>query len=162
MWFFVAAALVAAPPSGPSREPWAIVLKAPANHSERVTLEFGTLGVASRRPERLAYYARRTVTRFAADITEIRWADSLSCPTLTTVLADLRHVPMPRIDVPGFPSQPGGTDESIAIDGVTYRLELFGTFRFETNVGSALSRWTDGALQRLEPCWRAEAPRDVG
>jgi hypothetical protein len=158
----VAALLAASPPQGPSRPVWATITRAPANGSEQVSLEFGTLGAVSQAPYRLAYYARRTVARRNSATEEIAWADSRSCPALTEVLADLRDVPVPGIDVPGFAGQPGGTDESITLDGVTYRFALSERLAFSTNVGSPLSRWTEASLQRLEPCWRAEVPRDVG
>jgi hypothetical protein len=162
MWFLLAIASISAAAEGPAREPWAVVLRAPSNHRERVTLEFGTLGLASRRPDRLAYYVRRTMDRLASRSTEIRWADSVSCPAVTEVLAGLRDVQTPRIDVPGFPGRPGGLDETLAIDGTMYRLDMRGRLGFATNEGSALARWTDNALARLEPCWRVEAPHDRG
>ncbi len=159
-WLFLAA-LFAASPAAPSRPTWAIVTRAPALASERVSLEFGTLGVAQRSPYALAYYARRTVSGGGGRPPEVRWADSLACPALNRALADLHQLPVPRIDIPGFPAQPGGTSEAVVVDGITYTLTLSEGLRFSANVDSALSRWTEQTLERLKPCWRAQAPKDV-
>ena len=163
MIYVLAAAMLAAVPSeGPSRPAWATVTRATANGSERVGLEFGTLGTPSEGSDRLAYYARRTLARYDSPPTEIEWADSVTCPALTQVLAELRDVPPPRIDVPGFPGQPGGATEAITLDGVTYRLAYSELLSFSASADSPLSRWTEAALQRLESCWRSEVPSDVG
>jgi hypothetical protein len=48
------------------------------------------------------------------------------------------------------------------LDGITYRLRLFDDLQFSGNVGSPLGRWTEAALKRLDRCWAAAAPKDVG
>ena len=160
----LAALLAAAPSEAPSRPAWAIVTRAPANASSgNVRLEFGTLGAARAAPPasaRLAYFVLRTAGDGASR--KVSWADSRTCRALTPILAELREIPTPRIDLPGFPSRPGGTDEAIVLDGITYRLRLFDDLQFSGNIGSPLARWTETALKRLEPCWAAKAPRDVG
>jgi hypothetical protein len=147
--------------AGPTRPPWATITKTPALTRDQVTLEFGTLGATSRQPYRLAYYARRTGRRSQAASPEVRWADSRSCPVLAELLSNLRDVPTPRIDVPGFPARPGGTSEAIVLDGISYRLSVAEGLSFSGNIGSPLERWTEQALRRLARCWRAAAPRDI-
>ena len=137
---------------------WATVTRTPSATTERLSLDFGTLGVVRHQPGQLVYFARWTATRHP-DFREVRWADSQSCPALTGILSGLRDLPTPRIDVPGFPGLPGGIDEGLAFDGVDYRLNLSDRLSYSMNTNSALSRWTDDAVRRLEPCWRAEVPR---
>jgi len=139
---------------------WATVTRASAATTERLALDFGTLGVARGRPGQLVYFVRRTTTLYP-DVRQVRWTDSINCPAMIAVLSDLRDLPTPRLDVPGFPAQPGGLDETIAVDRVSYRLNFSDRLSYSTNVGSPLARWTDDAVRRLEPCWRAEAPRPL-
>ena len=157
----LAALLLLAADLSPSRPVWAVFERTPTMTRETLRLELGTLGASSRHPYRLAYYARRTVTRAGGPV-EVRWADSRSCPAMVDAVGALRDLPMPRIDVPGFPVQPGGVDETIVLDGIIYRFALPDRLAFSANVGSPLARWTEGALTALQDCWRSEAPAEVG
>jgi hypothetical protein len=150
---------IAASGTEPSRPTWAIVTKDPATVREKTTLAFGTLGVARHKPFQLAYYAKRTI-QHREEAPQVQWADSGSCPALTTSLGRLRDISAPRIDVPGFPPLKGGTDENIVIDGIIYTLKL-DRLSFSTNIGSGLADWTETTLRALEPCWREQAPADV-
>ena len=151
------AAPAAAP--APSRPPWASIEKASSGRSVR--LELGTLGAASQTPYRLAYFVRQTSTVMAGT-PELRWADSLSCPALASLIQRLRDAPTPRIDVPGFPVQPGGLDEMLQLDGNRYALTFPGRLSFSAGEAPALGRWVEAALGELEPCWREAPPGDVG
>ena len=150
---------VAASGTQPSRPPWITVTKDPATVRERTTLAFGTLGVARQKPFELAYYAKRTIQR-REEAPQVQWAESSSCPALTTSLGRLRDLSAPRIDLPGFPPVEGGMYENIVIDGIIYTLKL-DRLSFSTNIGSGLAEWTETTLRALEPCWRTEVPKDV-
>jgi hypothetical protein len=153
--------LLSAAASGtePSRPSWVSVTKEPAAVRESTTWAFGTLGVVRNKPFKLAYYSKRTIQR-RDQLPRVQWADSISCPALTTALGRLRELSPPRIDVPGFPPTEGGDAANVVIDGVSYTLKL-DRLSFSTNVGSELAGWTETTLHALEPCWRAEAPSDV-
>lgn len=159
--FVGVAFLLSAAASGaePSRPAWATVTKDPAAVRERTTLAFGTLGVARHKPLQLAYYAKRTIQR-REEAPQVHWADSSSCPALTTSLGRLRDLSAPRIDLPSFQPVKGGMDENIVIDGIIYTLKL-DRLSFSMNIGSGLADWTESTLHALEPCWRPDVPGDL-
>ena len=144
--------LIAQPEAEVLRSPiWATIEKVPTASRRRVKLEFGTLGPLERNSNRLAYYARQTVREDGAP-DQTRWADSLNCPALTAAIAELRDLPTPRIDIPGFPPQSGGIKEGLAFDGINYSLSMWGRLSFSMNTDSALSRWIERTLARLQSC----------
>jgi hypothetical protein len=127
------------------------------------TLDFGTLGPAphGNRIDAVVYYAKRTY-RPLRGTPQVRWTDSVSCPALQNALRDLRDVPPPKIDVPGYPAQKGGFWENIIVDGTAYSLDMAPHLTFSTNDENApLPKWTEKTLRGLEPCWREQAPADT-
>lgn len=86
-------------------------------------------------------------------------ADSRKCPALTSELAKLEELPMPRFAAPG--SKAVGP-VSIIMHRTTYTLAMRGyesasnsdaSIELSAYSGSPLAQWTDTMLAALEPCW---------
>ena len=100
---------------------------------------------------------RRTATdRSGAE--SVTYTDTRACPAALQVLQAVENLELPRPDLPGF----GKELEVITLDGAGYSLTTAalyggdaGEIKVQSNVGTPLARWIDGALNALEPCWRA-------
>ncbi len=155
MTILIAALLAASPiPSqlGPS---WAEFSRAPAARLTRIKVEVGTLGL-DRDRQQLDFWLRRTVTSGVQEREEATWADTRNCPAARPLLASMRDIPVPRF-------APVGSSEGppITLDGVSYKLRTYsdhGMLTAETNVGTPVAAWIEGALSALETCWTNGVP----
>jgi hypothetical protein len=153
---FLIAMLVAAAPVPPSLgTSWAEFSRKPALRLTKTTVEVGTLGY-DRSRKRLDFWLRRTVTTGVDAKEQVSWTDTRTCARARPTLASIREIPVPRF-------APVGSTEGapVVLDGVGYRLRTYsdhGTLTAETNVGTPLASWIDGALKGLEGCWGEKVP----
>jgi len=104
---------------------------------------------------------RLQLTHRTPQVTRIAVTDSLSCPAVRQVVASMRDLEMPH----PAPVIPGESIRIWVMDGTQYTLHAPSTYQngamtIDSNGGSPLARWVDGALKALEPCWSpAEPPR---
>ena len=137
---------------------WAEFSRKPALRLVRTYVEVGTLGY-DRKQKRLEFWLRRTVVTGAAERSEVTWADTRTCPQARPLLASMRSIPVPRF-------APVGSSEGppIVLDGISYTLKSYsdhGQLTANTNVGTPVASWIEGAFTALEGCWRSQAPRRV-
>ena len=152
MPLLILGAMLALPPSEMPTDPaWATVTKAPAFRWEGIKLEFGNLPDHVAGSNAASFYVRRTATPIGE--ARVSWADSLTCPELTGVVAGLLAMPGPAAHK--------GRSSSTESAGKRYKLArplqrtLFG------DAESKLGLWTDQSLQRLEDCWRTMPPESM-
>lgn len=89
---------------------------------------------------------------------EIKWADSATCPSVRSVIANMRDIKMPSPAPYGVPDQ----STTIILHGAIYSLtapssDNMGKLTISSNVGSSLASWVNASLKQLDPCWTATA-----
>lgn len=100
---------------------------------------------------------------------QYRWTDGAACPAAMAQLRKLQDVTMPKpvLPVPVADEEDAG---DIYLDGRVYSLDLasanvngqaIGAVSFATNLNTDLSRWVEGMLGALQPCWSRTAPKDM-
>src|SRR4051794_1811299 len=135
---------------------WAQFSRAPAARLIRTEVEVGTLGYDSTR-KRPDFWLRRTVVRGVEHKEEITWADSRTCAAARPVIASMREIPVPKFAPIGSSDGP-----PVILDGIAYSLRTYsdeGTLAAETNLGTPLAAWVEGALKALDSCWTKVQPR---
>ena len=155
MFILVAAFIAAAPILVELGPAWAQFSRALARRLIKTDVEVGTLGYDSAR-KRLDFWLRRTVVRGVEHQEEVTWADSRTCPAARPLLASMRNIPVPKFAPIG---SPGGAP--VIIDGIAYSLRTYsdeGTLTAETNLGTPLAAWIEGALKVLDSCWTKATP----
>ncbi len=144
---FLLAAMAAQPvPTG-----WAAFARAGAlSHvKERVEIDSLPRSTGSTLEYRMTY-VRQTIDRREHFV-----ATSIGCPAVRSVIASMRDLRMPHPAPYGI----AGDSPEIVLDGTTYELEAptdaaGGRTVINSNIGSSLADWVDGAFRALEPCWK--------
>jgi hypothetical protein len=82
-------------------------------------------------------------------------ATSRSCPAIREIVASMPNIPLPRPAPYGL----NNVDRGTIFDGNSYKLQVPTNYpnsqmTIVSNVGSPLAAWVDGALKKLEPCWK--------
>lgn len=150
------ATLLAGTPIPPQLEPsWAEFSRSPTAPITKTKVEVGTLGFDQGR-QQLDFWLRRTVKTGVQQREEVTWADTRTCASARPLLASMRDIPVPRFAPVGSSGTP-----PITLDGVSYALRTYsdhGMLTAETNVGTPVAAWVDGALIALEGCWSSRVP----
>lgn len=151
----VAAFVVFAPLPVELGPAWAQFSRAPAGRLIRTEVEIGTLGYDSTR-KRPDFWLRRTVVRGVEHKEEVTWADTRTCAAARPLVASMRQIPVPKFAPIGSSDGP-----PVIIDGIAYSLRTYsdeGTLTAETNLGTPLATWVEGALKVLDSCWAKATP----
>lgn len=150
------AALLAAAPVPPELgSGWATFSRDDWGRQTKTRVEVGTIGF-DRGARRLDFWLRRSMTRGVGHQEEVSWADTRTCAPARAVLASIRDIPVPRF-------APVGTSKGppLVTDGVAYALSTYsddGGLSENTNLGTPLAAWIDGALATLDRCWSSRVP----
>ena len=151
----IATLLAAAPILSELGPSWAEFSRNPALRLTKTRVEVGTLGYDDAR-RHLDFWLRRTVTSGPEQQEATTWADTRTCPSSRALLASMRDIPVPKFAPIGSSDGPPMT-----LDGIGYALRTYsdeGTLKAETNVGTPLATWIEGALGSLEGCWSSQTP----
>lgn len=99
---------------------------------------------------RLEYRLRFTTRRLRGHNPEVRWADSVTCPAVRTVVLGMDDLAMP------IPAPYGGSNETrvIVLDGAEYSLTapssyMMGKLTVTSTDGSPLAAWINGAFRAV-------------
>jgi hypothetical protein len=152
----LAAALLIASPVPPELGPaWAEFSRGDWGHGTHTEVEVGTLGFDKSRA-RLDFWLRRTVGGGVGRQEEVTWTETRTCGSARPLLASMRHIPVPKFAPIGSSKGP-----PIIVDGMSYALRTYsddGMLSENTNLGTPLAAWIDGALATLEKCWSSRVP----
>ena len=152
----IIAALVAVSPIPSELGPaWAVFSQAPALRHTTTKVEVGTLGYDKGRGQ-LDFWLRRTVSKPLGAGEDVTWADTRSCAGARPLLASIRDIPVPKFAPIG---SSGGAP--VTVDGISYSLRTYsdeGHLTAETNIGTPLANWVEGALKTLSGCWTDRIP----
>lgn len=155
MFMLVAAFVAVAPIPFELGPAWAQFSRAPAGRLIKTEVEVGTLGYDSAR-QRPDFWMRRTVVRGIEHKAEVTWTDTRTCAAERPLLASMRNIPVPKFAPIGSSKGP-----AVILGGIGYSLRTYsdeGTLTAETNLGTPLAAWIEGALTVLESCWTKATP----
>ena len=105
------------------------------------------------------YILKLTTTRIRGKPV-VQWADSMTCPTISPIIANMAKFSMPTPAPEGVP----GVSQDIVLDGANYELsapstDVQGGMTITSNYGSPMSLWMENAFKGLAHCWSASPPR---
>ncbi|MXP30144.1 hypothetical protein GRI58_15145 [Porphyrobacter algicida] len=145
-------ALAVASAQAPLPLEWASFGRTASNSHVSETVEIATSRNTG--ADQFQYELRYTKKSRGGEI-ETKWADSLECPSVRSVIYSMRNIQMPRPAPFGAPGEPMG----VSLDGTRYFLIAPSTYEMgkitiTSNEPSPLSKWVDSALQQLKACWK--------